>query len=228
MRTTSIHGIILKQKVLFEKDKILTIFTQEAGKISAFMKGARKITSRRNMHAELFNMCRFQIYTTTSGNMLINECTALETFPFLRQDFFRLCAASYVAEITDRLTAEENPSEKKCILLGTTLKMLADPKSNTLLILAAFTLKILTLLGNLPNFRETASHREKLFALLQNTPLAKLNSYEYVPQETQLLFRETNSILRRHLSQELVSEKYLYSATIFLISKIPSTYKGNR
>lgn len=209
MRTSSIRGIILKQKVLFEKDRILTIFTQESGKISAFMKGARKITSRRNMHAELFNICQFQIYTTTSGKKLVNECTALQTFPYLRENFYRFSAASYAVEITDKLTAEENPSEAKFILLAETLKKLADPESNTPLILAAFMLKILTLLGNLPNFRETASHTEKHFAFLQKTPLIKLTSYEFSAQETRVLFSETKHLLRRHIPRELVSERFL-------------------
>jgi DNA repair protein RecO (recombination protein O) len=60
-RIDKLQGFVLKKKILLEQDFLVTIFTEELGKITAIAKGARKITSRRISHLQTANLIKFQV-----------------------------------------------------------------------------------------------------------------------------------------------------------------------
>lgn len=51
-----VEGVVLKKKLLLEKDYLVTVFTKESGKCTGFAKGARKLTSRRAAHIQTGNL----------------------------------------------------------------------------------------------------------------------------------------------------------------------------
>ena len=61
-RTLKTEGIVLTKKNLLNKDKIVTIFTKDLGKLQVFAKGVKKITSRRLPHLETGNLIKTEIY----------------------------------------------------------------------------------------------------------------------------------------------------------------------
>lgn len=60
-RTQKVEGFVLKKKTLLEKDLLVTLFTQEMGKITVIAKGARSITSRRAAHLQTGNLITAQL-----------------------------------------------------------------------------------------------------------------------------------------------------------------------
>lgn len=60
-RLQKIRGFVLKRKNLLEKDVIMTIYTKEHGKMALFVKGVRKITSKRAAHIQTGNLIKAQI-----------------------------------------------------------------------------------------------------------------------------------------------------------------------
>lgn len=56
------EGIILKKKNLLNADKLITIFSENHGKIVVLGKGVRKIVSRRLSHLETGNFIKFSFY----------------------------------------------------------------------------------------------------------------------------------------------------------------------
>ena len=52
------EAIVLRSMVYRESDRILTLFTREAGKVSAIAKGVRKTTSRLRGAVQLFSHTR--------------------------------------------------------------------------------------------------------------------------------------------------------------------------
>lgn len=52
------RGIIIKIKESGESDKILSVFTEDFGRIEIFVKGARKIKSKLRPHLDLFGLTR--------------------------------------------------------------------------------------------------------------------------------------------------------------------------
>ncbi|MFA6492884.1 MAG: DNA repair protein RecO, partial [Patescibacteria group bacterium] len=92
------RGIILKRTNLNEADRILTIFTENNGRIKAVAKGIRKTLSKLAGHLELFCLTDFVI---AEGRNL-DTITAAETqkcFINLRGDLESTNVAYYLAEI---------------------------------------------------------------------------------------------------------------------------------
>ena len=96
-------AIILKRRTFGESDRLLTVLTADYGKLDVIAKGARKPTSTKTGHVELF----------TKVDMLVNRGRNLDiaaqvemTEPFLplREDLQRGAYANYAAELLDRFT----------------------------------------------------------------------------------------------------------------------------
>ncbi|MDH7576929.1 MAG: DNA repair protein RecO [Bacillota bacterium] len=141
------EAIVLRSRVYGEADRILTLFTREAGKVSAIAKGVRKPTSRLRGAVQLFSHTHLVLYTGKSLDT-ITQGEAEETFCFLQEDLERLAAASGCAELVDRLTLEKQPSGKVFHLLLTALRVLekGDPE----LLARVFEIKLLAALGYQP------------------------------------------------------------------------------
>lgn len=57
------YGIIIKKKEIGESDKILSVFTEDFGRIEIFAKGTRKIKSKLRPHLNLFDFTRVSFIT---------------------------------------------------------------------------------------------------------------------------------------------------------------------
>lgn len=61
-RTFKTEAIVLRKRSLPNQDNIVTVFTKELGKINAFAKGIKKITSRRLPHVQTANLINVILY----------------------------------------------------------------------------------------------------------------------------------------------------------------------
>ncbi len=118
------EGVILKRTNFGEADKLLTLFSKHLGKIRLLAKGIRKTKSRKGGNLELFNWVK--IYVAKGRNLdLITEVELIEPFKAWRQDLQRVALAYHLAELVDRLTAEEAKSRKVFDLLISSFKELS-------------------------------------------------------------------------------------------------------
>ena len=60
-RVYQTEAIVLRRSDFGEADRLLTVFTPERGKIKLIAKGARKPTSRKSGHVELFSYGRYLV-----------------------------------------------------------------------------------------------------------------------------------------------------------------------
>lgn len=145
------EAIVLRSMVYRESDRILTLFTREAGKVSAIAKGVRKTTSRLRGAVQLFSHTRLVLYGGRSLDT-VSQGEAEEDFSYLEQDLERFATASYCAELVDRLTPEREPQPKLFFLM---LSMLRALKQGDLELTArVFELKLLDILGYRPSLTE--------------------------------------------------------------------------
>lgn len=114
------EAIILRGRKLGEADRILTLFTPTFGKMEAKAKGVRKTTSRLSGHLQPLNRCRLQLARGHVSDV-ITGCETLASFRAIREDLDLLSRALYVAELTDRMTAEHVQSLPTYRLLLDTL-----------------------------------------------------------------------------------------------------------
>ncbi len=114
-----VNAVILKRTDVGEADRLLTLFTAERGKLRAVAKGARKPSSRKTGHVELFNHVSLLIAVGRELD-IITQADTLEPFQSLRRDLDRLSYAYYFAELVDRFTeeGEENRVVYELILNG--------------------------------------------------------------------------------------------------------------
>ena len=110
------EAIVLRRTDFGEADRLLTVFTPERGKIKLIAKGARKSSSRKSGHVELFSHDLFVVATGHSLD-IITQAETLEPYRPLREDLLRTTYAYYVAELADGYTAERDENRPVFYLL---------------------------------------------------------------------------------------------------------------
>lgn len=122
-RTYRAEAIVLKTHDLGEADRILTILTRHFGKVRVIAKGIRRPTSRLAGHAEPLAHATFQIARGRELDVLTGA-ESRGAYRAVREDLGRVAAAWYVAELTDRFTADRSPAAPIFDLLETALRYL--------------------------------------------------------------------------------------------------------
>lgn len=96
-------AVILKRRDFGEADRLLTIITPTHGKTDVIAKGARKPTSRKTGHVELFTGVDLLVHRGRSIDIAA-QVEMVQPYLELREDLQRGAYASYVAELLDRFT----------------------------------------------------------------------------------------------------------------------------
>lgn len=159
MATYKCKAIIIKRHNFGEADRLLTLLSDEFGKIKVIAKGVRRPLSKLGGHLELFYLTEFVI---AEGKNLDTICGAqiIESFPNLRKNLSSTQKAFYFAELIDKLLHEESENKEIFNMLKNALKLL-DHKSNSLL-LRYFELQLLSQLGHRPEVEHCVKCRSKL------------------------------------------------------------------
>ncbi|MEZ4669575.1 MAG: DNA repair protein RecO [Anaerolineae bacterium] len=162
-RTFRTQAIILKRRDFGEADRILTIFTPDRGKLDVIAKGARKPTSTKTGHVELFTRTDMLIH---KGRELDIVAQAEMNAPYLgvREDLTLGAYASYAVELLDRFTGEADEGYDLLFsLLDDTLERLcndSDPRLAT----RYYEMRLLDLVGFRPEISECVVSREPIEA----------------------------------------------------------------
>ena len=124
-RTFRTEAIVTRRVDFGEADRLLTLYSKELGKISAIAKGARKPQSRKTGHVELFMRSKF--FIAKGRNLdIITQAEMIDSYAPLRADLMRVTLASYVVELLDRFTVEDDPHTGIYDLLDNTLGRLSQ------------------------------------------------------------------------------------------------------
>lgn len=138
------EGIILKRRNLGEADRIITVFTQNLGKITVLAKGVRRITSRRAGNVELLNRVSMYLHQVKSF-LILTEAISLNTFQKIKGELMLSTYAYHLIELVDKLTAENQENRIIYENLVEVLKRLEQQPRQILI--RAFEAKILSNLG---------------------------------------------------------------------------------
>ena len=158
-------GIVLRATATKEADYILNILTDSLGRIAVVARGARRKGSRIAAGSELLAFSELVLYQR--GNWYyLDEASTISLFDGIRQDIELLSLASYFAEMTECVTAEDEPVPEILSLLLNSLYALDTLQKPQSIVKAAFELKLLALSGYEPLLSGFASlshlsHRER-------------------------------------------------------------------
>ncbi len=143
-------AIILKRFDLGEADRLLTLITPQYGKLEAVAKGARKLTSHKTGHVELFT--RADMLLNRGRDLdVVNQCEMTAPFLALRENLVRGAYANYCAELLDRFTTsgEDDGAGRLFKLIDETLDRLCnddDPR----LVVRYYEIHLLDIVGYRP------------------------------------------------------------------------------
>ena len=137
-------GIVLRATATKEADYILNILTDSLGRIAVVARGARRKGSRIAAGSELLAFSELVLYQR--GNWYyLDEASTISLFDGIRQDIELLSLASYFAEMTECVTAEDEPVPEILSLLLNSLYALDTLQKPQSIVKAAFELKLLAL-----------------------------------------------------------------------------------
>jgi len=149
MNLYRVQAMVLNSRSMRDADRILTLYSQEKGKIQAVAHGVNKPTSRKRGAVQPF--CHSD-FTLRRGRALdtVSQCEGLDIFPGLWNDLERMGYAAHVSEAVDALTAEGEPNQAVFALLLNGLRNLETAKDPVLEV-RSFELKLVSLLGYQPH-----------------------------------------------------------------------------
>jgi DNA repair protein RecO (recombination protein O) len=144
------EGIVVKEVSTGEADKIITLFTREQGRVSAFVKGGRRPRSRLSAASQILCYGDFILY---KGRELysVNSCDVIEPFYEIRNDMVKLTYAAHFTDIVLETVQESQPSPKLLKLLLNSLHMLAKTDKPPDLIDCIFELRAVSISGYAPH-----------------------------------------------------------------------------
>ncbi len=145
------EAIVLRHFPIGEADRVVTLYTPYAGKLRAVARGARRVKSRLAGHIE--PLTRTRVFVTRGRSLdHISQAETVNGNVALRADLWRTTCGLYLAELVDRFGMEELENVALYRLLRDCLEALADAP-DTALVLRYFELRMLRLVGFLPELR---------------------------------------------------------------------------
>lgn len=139
-----------------EADRILTLYTREQGKVRAIAKGARRIRSRKAGHLEPFTRVVLQL-AKGRDLLIITQADTLEPYLAIGADLEKTGYASYVMELLDRFTYEnESENYPVFVLLTEVLGRIAN-EADSWLAIRYFEVQLLDHLGYRPQLHRCAN-----------------------------------------------------------------------
>ena len=145
------RGVVLREQPTGERDRLVTILTEDIGVIRAFVNGAKSAKSKTASSTDLLCCSKFTISRSNSNVFTVREASVIKLFFSLRQDIVLLSLAQYIGEIAVELSPREAEAAEQLRLVLNAFSFLADSKKSPVLIKAASELRLLTLAGYMPS-----------------------------------------------------------------------------
>ncbi len=142
-------GIVLRSIRYGEADRILDLYTQDAGLVSAIAKGIRRTRSRFGARLEPLSCVDFLAYSGRSLDT-VTQVEVLRSFHGVREDLARLKAAGGLVETVRAFSGGDEADRRVFNLLYRGLDALEGRASRLTPIEMAFALKLSILAGYSP------------------------------------------------------------------------------
>lgn len=154
-------AIILKRFDLGEADRLLTLLTPRHGKIEVIAKGARKLTSTKTGHVELFTRADMLVHKGRDIGIAV-QAEMVAPYLHLRDDLTLGAYAGYAAELADRFTlsGDEDTARLFTLLDETFSRLCSD--SDPRLALRYYEMHLLDVSGFSPELNECVIGHEQV------------------------------------------------------------------
>lgn len=144
------QGLVIKEMIVGESDRLVTLFTREFGIIKAFASGAKTIKSKKGTATSLLTYSSFTILRKKES-LRIYEATPITTFFEIGADIEILSLAQYFCELASEFSVDGTSNEELFRLILNSLHFLTKEKRFPALIKSITELRTAVISGYSPN-----------------------------------------------------------------------------
>ena len=144
-----VKGLVLRTTDIKESDRLVTIYTEEQGIVTALAKSARTYKSRKMSSTMQFCYGSYVLYGQ-GDKLWVKEASLIESFFDIRKSIDGLALAGYVVEVLEHIATTE-PDKELLRLALNSLYAIATEKYDFNLIKAAFEIRTASILGYMPD-----------------------------------------------------------------------------
>ena len=146
---TEVRGIVLRSTDIKESDRLITVYTDEMGVVSALAKGSRSMKSRKMSSTQQFCYSSFVLYGV-GDKLFVREAELIESFYSLRDSLDGLALAMYVAEVIEDVATSEGDNDLLRLALNT-LYAISKGTFDLEKVKATFEIRLAAILGFMPD-----------------------------------------------------------------------------
>jgi len=140
------EAVVLRQHDFGEANKVVTLYTENFGKLRAVAKGVRRTKSRFGSSMELFSYNQLMLYMQKKRDLcIVTGSNIIRSHKELRENFDWFVTGSCIAELADKLTEPEEPNRYLFSLILDAFHQI--PGQDRDIIIAIFVTKFLANLG---------------------------------------------------------------------------------
>lgn len=147
----NIRGIVLAQRTVGEQDRFIDILTAEYGVIEVLVKGAGKINSKTGSGTQQFAYSAFCLGEKRKGARVLGSVSPIEIFYGLRTSVTAVALASYFAQILQFAVLPRTGIPEMLRLMLNCMHYLSQKDADEAKIKAIFELRMISLLGFMPD-----------------------------------------------------------------------------
>jgi len=148
-------GVVLRNRKLGEADKVVILYTENAGKVAASARGARRTRNRLMPVTQPFIHGNYLFFART-GLDVLSQGEIIASNRKLREDLALMAYATYFAELVDQLVEEKDPNDAVFSLLLVGLYLLNEGTVNLEIARHFFEMRLVSVLGYEPMLYECA------------------------------------------------------------------------
>lgn len=206
-------GMVISAGPVSDYNKRLVILTGEAGRITAFARGARKPGNRFMGNTEPFSFGRFKLIKGKDAYTLV-EANISRHFEELRLDYDATVYGSYFLEIAEYYTRENMEAYEELNLIYASLLALVNSKFDRRLVRAIYEIKSLVIAGEFPGipndraYSETARYATEYIC---TKPIKELYSFAVSDEVLPELEHIGNTLIKQITGQRFKSLDLLMS-----------------
>ena len=146
---TTVDGVVLRARA-FEGNRLLTLLTAEKGLVSAYANRVQTPRSKLAASSEALAFSRFVLFSHR-GRTVVDKADTNRVFFGIREDYPKLCLASYFAQLAAELLTQDEPAHEPLRLLLNALHYLESGDRSPTLLKPLYELRLLTLAGFMPD-----------------------------------------------------------------------------
>ncbi|HEY2979725.1 MAG TPA: DNA repair protein RecO [Anaerolineales bacterium] len=162
-RSLRAEAVVLRHSDWGEADRLLTLYTRQTGKVRAIAKGARKVTSRKAGHIEPFTHVNLQL-AKGRDLFIVTQAETIDSYQPLREDLGLTGYASYILELLDRFTYEDEMGNPALFRLLTESLARLAAKADPWLVMRFYEMRLLDGLGFRPQLFVCANCGREILA----------------------------------------------------------------